>query len=238
MPRAIAALATRPPIAPRPTTARVRPGSSVPANAFFPASTALWISASVPPCPASLRTNSTAGTTRRLATIRPAITSSLTALALAPGALKTGIPRSVMVTTGMLFTPAPARPIAFSEGPNVALCRSADRRRIASGSGISAPVMNRSCGSLASPAAEMLLSVCTLNMGSRVVRISGSRLVAGPLALGRPHDQHADHNDGGRHQHRGAKWLAEQQRAQRHRDHWIDVRVERDGGDWQVAQGV
>lgn len=40
---------------------------------------------------------------------RAAMTSSLTALAFAPGVLKTGIPSSVILGTGMLFTPAPQR---------------------------------------------------------------------------------------------------------------------------------
>ena len=44
----------------------------------------------------------------------PAITSSFTALALAPGALNTGTPRSLICFTGMLLVPAPARPIAFT----------------------------------------------------------------------------------------------------------------------------
>mmetsp|Transcript_22884 Transcript_22884/g.58354 ORF Transcript_22884/g.58354 Transcript_22884/m.58354 type:complete len:204 (-) Transcript_22884:139-750(-) len=37
------------------------------------------------------------------------MTSSLTALALAPGVLNTGTPSSVIFCTGMLFTPAPQR---------------------------------------------------------------------------------------------------------------------------------
>ena len=48
----------------------------------------------------------------------PASTSSFTALALAPGALNTGMPRFESAATGMLLTPAPARPTARSDGPN------------------------------------------------------------------------------------------------------------------------
>ncbi len=48
----------------------------------------------------------------RAAIIKPAITISLTALALAPGVLKTTIPSSEARSIGMLFTPAPARAIA------------------------------------------------------------------------------------------------------------------------------
>lgn len=39
------------------------------------------------------------------------MTSSFTMLALAPGALNTTMPFSLISLTGMLFTPAPARPI-------------------------------------------------------------------------------------------------------------------------------
>ena len=44
-----------------------------------------------------------------------ATTSSFTAFALAPGVLKTGIPRSLHRARGMLLTPAPARAIAVTE---------------------------------------------------------------------------------------------------------------------------
>ncbi|MDF3010802.1 MAG: hypothetical protein K0S03_1598 [Burkholderiales bacterium] len=64
----------------------------------------------------------------------PASTSSFTALALAPGALNTGMPRFESAGTGMLLTPAPARPTARSDGPNSYLCRSCERTRIAHGS--------------------------------------------------------------------------------------------------------
>ena len=42
----------------------------------------------------------------------PASTSSLTAFALAPGALNTGMPRLLSFATGMLLVPAPARATA------------------------------------------------------------------------------------------------------------------------------
>ena len=44
IPSASAVLATLTPIDPRPTTPKVRPGSSIPANCFFPASTDFFIS--------------------------------------------------------------------------------------------------------------------------------------------------------------------------------------------------
>ena len=51
----------------------------------------------------------------RAARNRPASTSSFTALALAPGALNTGMPRRLSSATGMLLVPAPARPTARTE---------------------------------------------------------------------------------------------------------------------------
>ena len=50
----------------------------------------------------------------RAARNMPAITSSFTALALAPGALNTGMPRFESCATGMLFVPAPARATALT----------------------------------------------------------------------------------------------------------------------------
>ena len=48
--------------------------------------------------------------------------SSLTALAFAPGELNTGIPRSVMRSTGMLFVPAPQRAMARTEVSTSSSC--------------------------------------------------------------------------------------------------------------------
>jgi hypothetical protein len=63
----------------------------------------------------------------------PPRTSSFTALAFAPGALNTGTPRRLMTSTGMLFTPAPARPMALTLAGISALCMSAERTMTASG---------------------------------------------------------------------------------------------------------
>ena len=52
----------------------------------------------------------------RAASNRPASTSSFTALAFAPGALNTGMPRRLIASTGMLLVPAPARPMARTRG--------------------------------------------------------------------------------------------------------------------------
>ena len=70
----------------------------------------------------------------RAASNNPAITSSLTAFALAPGALKTGTPRFESMATGTLLVPAPARATASTPGAIVMACMSAERSRIACGS--------------------------------------------------------------------------------------------------------
>ena len=46
--------------------------------------------------------------------MRPETTSSFTALALAPGVLKTTVPIFAHLSMGMLLTPAPARAMASS----------------------------------------------------------------------------------------------------------------------------
>src|SRR5688572_25829689 len=98
--------------------------------------------------------------------INPAITSSLTALAFAPGALNTGMPRALIAATGMLLTPAPARPIARTVGGISRSCRSYDRTIIAAGAGVSEDTRYRSFGSRASPRGEIAFSVSTSNTRS------------------------------------------------------------------------
>ena len=73
----------------------------------------------------------------RAAISMPAITSSLTALALAPGALNTATPRAVMAATGILLVPAPARPMALTVSGITRSCILAERTRMASGWAIS-----------------------------------------------------------------------------------------------------
>lgn len=67
------------------------------------------IGSSAPDCRSSPPTNCNEGAMLRAAVSMPASTNSLTALAVAPGALKTGTPRSLIVLTGMWLVPAPAR---------------------------------------------------------------------------------------------------------------------------------
>ncbi len=93
-----------------------------------------------------------------------AMTSSLTPLALAPGVLNTTMPRSLHLSMGMLFTPAPARAIPLSEAGSSSACRSALRTRIPSGFRISDAISKESRGSSSSPMAAILLSVWILNM--------------------------------------------------------------------------
>jgi hypothetical protein len=59
-----------------------------------------------PAAASSCDTKPSAGTTLRAAMSSAASTSSLTALALAPGALNTGTPRVDISATGMLFVPS------------------------------------------------------------------------------------------------------------------------------------
>ena len=92
------------------------------------------------------------------------MTSSFTALALAPGVLKTGMPRVVIFGMGMLLTPAPARPTALSRLWDRQVVHFEERSRIASGSGILSDTWKRSAGSRASPSGECCCSVRILNM--------------------------------------------------------------------------
>ena len=104
MPRRLQALATRTPMAPRPITPSFLPFNSVPANCFLPFSTSLSTAGSVfTDC-----TQFTPPTISRAARNIPASTASLTPLALAPGVLKTTMPCSAHLSSGILFTPAPA----------------------------------------------------------------------------------------------------------------------------------
>ena len=67
----------------------------------------------------------------------PAITSSFTALAFAPAALKTGMPRAFIFLTGTLLVPAPARAMALTLAGMSISSMFCERTRIASGSAIS-----------------------------------------------------------------------------------------------------
>src|SRR6185295_5707902 len=160
MPSASAELATSTPIAPRPTTPSVRPGSSKPTNFFLPFSTASSIAWSSPDWDLA---NDQAWVMLRAARNMPASTSSFTALALAPGALNTGMPFFDRASTGMLLVPAPARPTARRLSGSASLCMSAERTRMASGPLMSDATSKRSRGRRSRPLMLMLLSVWILN---------------------------------------------------------------------------
>src|SRR5688572_19688474 len=91
----------------------------------------------------------------------PATTSSLTALALAPGALNTGTPIFESSFTGMLLTPAPARPTARRFFSNFMPCMSAERTRITSGAFDSLTSSKRSGGRRFRPTCAIGLSAST-----------------------------------------------------------------------------
>ncbi len=150
-------------MAPRPKTPSVLPCSSDPANCFFlasingPMSSALIVGASslmkrIPPT-ISLEANNI-----------PAATSSLTALALAPGVLKTTTPRSVQASMGILLTPAPARAMAVTEGPMSDVESLKLLNKMASGVLISLLTSKQSRLSRSRPLAEIALYVRTLYM--------------------------------------------------------------------------
>lgn len=88
-----------------------------------------------------------------------AMTSSFTALALAPGVLKTTIPLSEQRSMGILLVPAPARAMARRESGNWYSCMGAERTRMPSSFSRSPPVWNRVGSSLDRPTEEILFSV-------------------------------------------------------------------------------
>ena len=116
-------LATSTPMAPRPITPSVLPDSSGPAKRLLFFSTSFSMSGSA----ARVLHHSTPSVILREASSRPATTSSLTALALAPGELKTTTPFSAILSRGMLFTPAPARPMHSSSSSTDISCKFALR---------------------------------------------------------------------------------------------------------------
>ena len=130
MPNSSARLATREPMAPRPMTPRLLPQSSGPEKALLPFSTRAGTSS---PLSAIVLTQSIAPSMSREASSMSKIIISFVASAFAPGALNTTMPRSAQSSMGMLFTPAPARPMQSSSGQNSVWCRSALRMSRASG---------------------------------------------------------------------------------------------------------
>src|SRR5687768_1664613 len=94
-----------------------------------------------------------------------ASTSSFTAFALAPGALKTGTPRRLIASTGMLFTPVPQRPTAFTVAGMSPSASTWERSRIASGSAMPLPTANSGACIRARPRDETELKTATRKRG-------------------------------------------------------------------------
>ena len=113
MPRRSASLATMAPIAPSPMTPSVLPATSCPTNLDLPFSTSLEMFS----CPFRVCVQLAPSTIFLPPRNSSHRTSSLTALAFAPGVLKTTIPFSVHLSMGMLLTPAPARATASRFSP-------------------------------------------------------------------------------------------------------------------------
>ena len=87
------------------------------------------------------------------------MTNSLTALEFAPGALKTGIPFSVIFSTGILLVPAPARPIHFTVSGISISCILYERSKMASGCVISDEISYFSRDKRFKPVIEILFKV-------------------------------------------------------------------------------
>ena len=113
MPITSAVCANKEPIAPNPIIPRVLPFNSLPLKIFFWDSIDLF--SSEESCPCKVLEKIFPWIIPLDARSIPQTTNSLTALALAPGVLKTTIPFSVASFTGILFVPAPALPIHFKE---------------------------------------------------------------------------------------------------------------------------
>ena len=126
MPRSMAVFATCAPMAPRPMTPSFLPMTSRPANAFLAFSTVLAMFSSS----AFWRHQSMPPTMSRLPSISAHTTSSFTAFAFAPGVLNTTMPSSAQRSSGMLFTPAPARAMAHKVSENCMSCMAALRTRM------------------------------------------------------------------------------------------------------------
>ena len=92
------------------------------------------------------------------------MTISFVASAFAPGALKTTMPLSEQRSSGMLFVPAPARPMHLSSGQNSVWCRSADRMSSASGVSNSVPTSQPCFTSMSVPRWDIVFIVRILNM--------------------------------------------------------------------------
>ena len=143
-------------MAPRPITPRVLPLISGPAKLDLPFSTFLETSS---PLPLRVSHHFEPAIILREERNSAQRTSSLTALAFAPGVLNTHIPFPVHLSTGMLLYPAPALAIESTlDGISVS-CMDAERTITASGEAQSSVQKYFSASNLPRPAADILLRV-------------------------------------------------------------------------------
>mmetsp|Transcript_7844 Transcript_7844/g.16824 ORF Transcript_7844/g.16824 Transcript_7844/m.16824 type:complete len:218 (-) Transcript_7844:327-980(-) len=160
IPKTYASAAVDAPICPSPITAKVFPLISRPPNMALSFSTRSLCN----PCFPSSFMWLIPSTILLLPNSSPQSTISLTALALAPGVLKTGIPSSVMRATGMLLVPAPHRAIALTDGMTSSSFNLCDRN-ISACAGRPAALSfgmtsYKSFVNTDSPISEILLNVC------------------------------------------------------------------------------
>mmetsp|Transcript_18892 Transcript_18892/g.53700 ORF Transcript_18892/g.53700 Transcript_18892/m.53700 type:complete len:211 (+) Transcript_18892:759-1391(+) len=161
IPNEDASRAVAPPMCPKPITANVFPRISRPPKRALSFSTRSLAN----PCDPKSFMWLIPSTTRRLPNSKPQSTNSLTALALAPGVLNTGIPNSVMRATGMLFVPAPHLAMARTDVPTSSSFSLCDRSsREWAGAPLASSCGNtsyKSRGNRSSPFGEILLKVWT-----------------------------------------------------------------------------
>ena len=133
-------------------TPSVFPANSTPAKADFPFSTCDATS------PVSEEAHMMPPAISREASASAHTVNSFTPFAFAPGVLKTTMPSSAHFSTGMLFTPAPARAMASTHGGNSVSCMAAERTIIASAlsSGRSAPTSYSARSKMSVPTAAIL----------------------------------------------------------------------------------
>ena len=101
----------------------------------------------------------------------PARTSSLTALAFAPGVLKTGMPSSEHRATGTLLVPAPHRAMARTVCGISSSWSLWERSSMACAFLASSPGLTSYCfsGNFRRPSGEILLKVLTWNLPGEYV---------------------------------------------------------------------
>ena len=111
------------------------------------------------------------------------MTNSFTAFAFAPGELKTTIPCSAHLSTGILFVPAPALPIANSSVPNAKSCIFAERTRIPVGFSTASPTVYLDLSNKSVPQAAILFSVKILYMIFNANLLNNTKMCLDPIIM-------------------------------------------------------